>query len=148
MPYREHPLSPSWRRAAPVSRRRLAGALLGLPLLLAACGGGMSGGGSAKGGAAAQPIRIDVNASEMKFEPKTISARAGEVTFAVKNAGAIEHNFVIEDGAGGSPGRIPNIAVGATEQLAVTLKAGTYTFICGLPGHKEAGMTGTLTVTT
>lgn len=145
MPYREHPLSPPRRRAALVSRRRLAAALLGLPLL-AACGGGTSGGGSAKGGAA-QPIRIDVNASEMKFEPKTISARAGEVTFAVKNVGTIEHNFVIEDGAGGSPGRIPNIAVGATEQLAVALKAGTYTFICGLPGHKEAGMTGTLTVT-
>lgn len=144
MPYREHPLSSPRRRAALVSRRRLAAALLGLPLL-AACGGGTSD-GSAKGGAA-QPIRIDVNASEMKFEPKTISARAGEVTFAVKNVGAIEHNFVIEDGAGGSPGRIPNIAVGATEQLAVALKAGTYTFICGLPGHKEAGMTGTLTVT-
>jgi uncharacterized cupredoxin-like copper-binding protein len=32
------------------------------------------------------------------------------------------------------------------EELTANLEAGTYEFICSVPGHAEAGMTGTLTV--
>ncbi len=124
-----------------LSRRRL-GAALGLLIVvvsLGACGGAPQ--------TAAKPARVEFNASEMKFEPKSFSVRAGEVTFVVKNVGTVEHSLVIEDSARASVGSIPSIAVGATGQLVVTLTPGTYALICNLPGHREAGMTGMLTVT-
>ena len=35
---------------------------------------------------------------------------------------------------------------GETSTLTATLKQGTYTFLCPVPGHAAAGMKGTLTV--
>ena len=35
---------------------------------------------------------------------------------------------------------------GGSKTLTVTLKAGTYKFYCSVPGHRQAGMLGTLTV--
>ena len=125
--------------APPRDRLSAALGLLVVVVSLVACGGSPP--------AAAKPARIEVTASEMKFEPKSVSVRAGEVTFVVKNVGTVEHSFIIDDSAGATVGSIPSIALGATQQLAVTLKPGTYTLICNLPGHKEAGMTGMLTVT-
>jgi uncharacterized cupredoxin-like copper-binding protein len=36
--------------------------------------------------------------------------------------------------------------MGGTKTLKLTLKAGTYTYYCSVPGHRAAGMQGTLTV--
>ena len=63
------------------------------------------------------------------------------------NQGAIEHNFVIEDQSRRELAKIANIEVGKTEQLTVTLPAGAYTMVCTRPGHREAGMVGTITAT-
>lgn len=90
---------------------------------------------------------FEVAASEFKFEPRDITARAGEITFVVRNVGMIEHNFVIEDRTGQRLAGIPTIEVGKTERLTVSLTPGSYTIVCTYPGHREAGMVGTLTVT-
>jgi uncharacterized cupredoxin-like copper-binding protein len=37
--------------------------------------------------------------------------------------------------------------MGGTKSMTMTLAAGTYTFYCSVPGHRQAGMQGTLTVT-
>jgi uncharacterized cupredoxin-like copper-binding protein len=89
---------------------------------------------------------IDVVASEFKFQPTDITAEEGLATFVVRNTGVIEHNFIIELPSRDAVARIPNIEVGKTEQVSVQLAPGSYVTVCTLPGHREAGMVGTLTV--
>jgi len=40
----------------------------------------------------------------------------------------------------------PVVSNGGTSQVTVTLKPGTYQFLCTVPGHAAAGMKGVLTV--
>lgn len=96
---------------------------------------------------AAEGQVVNVVAKEFSFEPKEIRVKAGRVTFNVKNDGAVEHDFQImgvakhetEHGA-------ELIKPGATYTGAFDLKPGTHEIVCGVAGHKEAGMTATLIV--
>lgn len=96
--------------------------------------------------AAAAPSSVQIVASELKFEPNTVAVKAGQVQFVVQNGGAIEHNFVVEDATRKELGKIANIEVQKTEQVSVSLQAGAYMMVCTLPGHREAGMVGTINV--
>jgi len=56
----------------------------------------------------------------------------------------IEHNLTVAQGSkvlGATP-----TFVGGSKTLTLNLKPGTYTFYCSVPGHRQAGMEGTLTV--
>ncbi len=97
--------------------------------------------------AAGTASRVEIKAFEFAYDPKDLTVRAGEITFVVENTGAIEHNFVIEAAGGQTVAQIPNIGVRRTAELRVTLQPGAYTQVCTLPGHREAGMVGTITVT-
>jgi len=127
-------------------------AVLALALLVAACGGGGDegdGGGTTGATGPTAPTSappagetLSLTASEFTFDPASLTAPADtDVTIEVVNAGTIEHDFTIDEAN-------VKIAVPATEtgSATVSLPAGTYTFYCSVPGHKEAGMTGTLTV--
>ncbi|CAN5810663.1 hypothetical protein BH20CHL2_BH20CHL2_12340 [soil metagenome] len=63
-----------------------------------------------------------------------------EITFV--NEGALEHNFVVED----SEFATEVLAGGEEETITVNLTAGEYIYFCSVPGHRAAGMEGTLTV--
>lgn len=64
---------------------------------------------------------------------------AGAVHFTVTNAGNFQHNFTITDSSG-TVAKTPNFTTSAGAQsLDVTLKPGTYTIICSLPGHAAKG---------
>ena len=86
-------------------------------------------------------------AGALAFDKSTLTAKAGEVTIDMANpqgsglphAIAIEGNGVDKDGATAQPG--------GSSKVTVTLKPGTYTYYCPIPGHRAGGMTGTLTVT-
>jgi len=89
-------------------------------------------------------VRQYVNAIEKDFAIALdkSSVAAGTITFAIKNDGPPPHNLA-------SPGLkkvSETIDAGATTKLTVDLKAGTYTYICNVPGHEQLGMKGTLTV--
>jgi uncharacterized cupredoxin-like copper-binding protein len=56
----------------------------------------------------------------------------------------IEHNLTIEEG-GKVVGATPTFS-GGTKKLTLALKPGTYTFYCSVPGHRQSGMEGRLTV--
>ncbi len=91
--------------------------------------------------AAAEPVTVVSH--DIFFDPKEISIPANtDVTFILPNEGVTMHNFSIPD-----LGVDVDINPGETKEVVVNAPAGTYVFDCNVPGHKAAGMVGTLTVT-
>ncbi len=64
---------------------------------------------------------------------------------AFTNQAPLPHNFTISGPNGTVVGATPTFQ-GGTKTLSVALKPGTYTYFCTVPGHRQAGMQGTLTV--
>ena len=81
---------------------------------------------------------------QLSYDTKTLSAKAGSVTITMTNSSPVEHNVTIAQGSrilGATP-----TFTGSSKTLALKLKPGTYEFYCSVPGHRQAGMEGTLTV--
>jgi plastocyanin len=82
----------------------------------------------------------------LMFTKKTLTAKAGKVTIQFTNNSPIGHNLTIQQGTNGTVVGATPTFMGGTKTLTVTLKAGKYTFYCSVPGHRAAGMQGTLSV--
>ncbi len=83
-----------------------------------------------------------VTLSEFSISPSMISIDAGG-SLTVHNAGKVTHNLNVQ----GTSLKTPDIAPGGTAQLDLSsLKAGSYTVYCAIPGHKGAGMVAMLMV--
>lgn len=81
---------------------------------------------------------------QLSYDATKLAAKAGKVTITMANSSPVEHNVTIAEGSkvlGSTP-----TFVGGTKTVTVTLKPGTYTFYCSVPGHRQAGMEGTLKV--
>jgi uncharacterized cupredoxin-like copper-binding protein len=123
------------------------GALALITAVALACGGGGAAATKSAGGSASGPQEITVKGTDqLRFTPANLSARANApIKLTLDDTGdALIHDFVI-DNAGGKQVKIeaqPNSK--ATGEFSVP--AGTYQFYCSQPGHQEAGMIGTLTV--
>jgi plastocyanin len=100
---------------------------------------------SPAGGASSAPLKLAANPEgQLSYEPKQLSAKAGKVTITMANSSAVEHNVTVAQGST-VLGAIPTFK-GGVKTLTLNLKPGTYTFYCSVPGHRQAGMEGTLTV--
>jgi plastocyanin len=102
----------------------------------------------AEGGTAGSGAQVDFEANpegQLAFEEKSATAKAGKDTIDFTNSSAVPHNVTIEDAAGEVVGETETITEG-NGSAVVDLKPGKYTFFCSIPGHREAGMEGTLTV--
>jgi uncharacterized cupredoxin-like copper-binding protein/mono/diheme cytochrome c family protein len=83
-----------------------------------------------------------VTAFDIYFEPKEVTIPANtDVTFNIPNDGATLHDFSID-----ALGVKVDIQPGETGQVVINAPPGTYEYYCSVPGHKQAGMVGTLTV--
>jgi plastocyanin len=108
---------------------------------------GPTEGSEKSGGAGAQAsTTLDLAASPtaLAFDKTELEAKPGKVTIDFINPSAIPHNVVIEKDGEELAGFDP-ITEGE-ESVSADLEAGSYTFICSVPGHAPAGMEGTLTV--
>lgn len=107
--------------------------VLGLVLLLAGVG---------YAGAAAQ--KVTVVAREFAYVPNKITVKAGQpVQLVLDNKGVIEHDFVVDK----LKVKTGIIQPGKTGAVTFTPRAkGSFEFYCSVPGHREAGMKGTLVV--
>jgi plastocyanin len=88
---------------------------------------------------------------QLSFVTKAASAKSGPVTIEMPNQSGVTHNIALESGNGGAGGSGPvlgasKIITKGVASFKATLKPGTYTFFCQVPGHRAAGMYGTLTV--
>jgi plastocyanin len=79
----------------------------------------------------------------LAFDQTELTAPAGEVTIHLTNDAQIPHNVEVE---GNGVEEVSDTVTGADTSLAVTLEPGEYVFYCAVPGHREGGMEGTLTV--
>lgn len=141
-------------------------ALLALALAsaaLVACGGGDDGttttaaeggkanpapesGKEATGGGGGSTVEFEADpGGEIAYTTTEASAEAGKVTIDFKNPQSLTHDVAIEGSGGEEVGKTELIGEGETS-TTVDLKPGKYTFYCSVPGHREAGMEGTLSV--
>src|SRR3984957_6567541 len=81
---------------------------------------------------------------QLRYTTKNLSAKTGRVTIDFKNMSPLMHNMTIAQGAK-VLAATPTFQGGA-RKLALNLKPGTYVFYCSVPGHRQAGMEGKLTV--
>ncbi len=96
-------------------------------------------------GKAGSSLALAANpAGALSYNTKQLSAKAGAVTITMANMSPVEHNVTVAQGTkvlGATP-----TFVGATKTLKLQLQPGKYTFYCSVPGHRQAGMEGTLNV--
>ena len=105
-------------------------------------------GGEAEGGSAgsARAIAFEADpAGGLAYTTDKVTAKAGNVTIDFSNPQPLMHDVAIEDKSGKTIAQTEVIAEGSDSTTA-ELEPGEYTFYCTVPGHREGGMEGTLTV--
>lgn len=108
---------------------------------------GKGGGSGEGGGEASSPggmLEVSASESALEYEEESLETEAGKVTIDFDNPSAIGHDVKIEKD-GEEIGGTEVISQGE-ESATVELEPGEYTFFCSVPGHREAGMEGPLTV--
>jgi plastocyanin len=90
-------------------------------------------------------VHLSAVAGKLAFNTTKLSAKAGTVTLALANPSTFPHGIAIEGKGVDKDGKV--VGNGGTSTVTVKLKPGTYTYYCPVPGHRAAGMQGTLTVT-
>jgi plastocyanin len=111
---------------------------------IAACGDSGGGGGSGyrepKGPA---QETITVKGGNFFFDPSDIMAPAGVSAIELESEAGL-HDLVFDNG------KVPDFRLeassGNSDELKVDLEPGEYTIYCDIPGHREGGMEGTITV--
>jgi plastocyanin len=81
---------------------------------------------------------------DLAFDVTELQAETGTVTLAMENPSPIEHNVSIDGGGVDEEGE--TVGEGETSTVTAELDRGEYAFYCSVPGHREGGMEGTLTV--
>ena len=96
---------------------------------------------SAKNGVLLMPA--DPN-GQLAYVTKVATAPAGALEVESKNASSTPHDIALEGSGVNEKGE--TVSNGGVSKLSATLKPGEYTYYCSLPGHREGGMEGKLTV--
>jgi plastocyanin len=107
-------------------------------------GAEQAGGGGAAAKGPGGTLQLAADPTALAFDKQALDSKPGKVTIDFDNPSSIQHDVVIEQG----DQEIAKSALIAQSKTSVSadLAPGTYTFLCDVPGHAEAGMQGTLTV--
>jgi plastocyanin len=102
------------------------------------------GGGNEGGASGEVQVEADPDGA-LAFAEDELTASAGKATVNFNNPAPVPHDVRIED-AGGEDVGGTEVITESNESAEVNLKPGEYTYYCSVPGHRDAGMEGTLTV--
>ncbi len=106
---------------------------------------GRSGTGTAAAGDGQRPVVVEIPAAAqgLKFAKEEVSAATGTLTLRMPNPSDVPHNIAVDE-----PEKAEGEVVqkGGVSEITVDFPPGEYEYYCSVPGHREAGMTGTLTV--
>ncbi len=92
-------------------------------------------------------LQIEASPSgQLAYVTAKAAATAGRVTVEMPNMSGVSHNIAIQQGSSGAVLGASPFTTKGTATVSVSLKPGTYTYFCQAPGHRQAGMLGTLTV--
>jgi plastocyanin len=93
----------------------------------------------------ASTVSLGALDDQLAFTADQETANAGKVTVDFTNNSALQHDVVLTDSQNKIVGQTP-VFQGGSKSFTATLAPGTYTYYCSVPGQRQAGMQGTLTV--
>jgi plastocyanin len=130
--------------------------VLALVVAVAACGGDDDDEGSEEpaaeetttedtgGGGGGETLMLAADpGGALSFDQTELSAAAGALTIELMNESGIPHNVEVE---GNGVEEVSETITEGSTSLNLDLEPGEYTYYCAVPGHREGGMEGTLTV--
>ena len=107
-------------------------------------GGGGGGGGKVAGAHTSLTVKADPS-GQLSWTPTELTAKPGQVAITLDNPAPIQHDISLHgNGVDVKSDLVSNGGTGTV--IVANIKPGTYEYFCTVPGHKEAGMDGTLTV--
>jgi nitrite reductase (NO-forming) len=91
-------------------------------------------------------LKLSTTKTTLAYNKKVLKAKTGKVTIVMTNMSPVfQHDVAIKGHGVKAKGKV--VGKGGKSRVSVTLKPGTYTFYCTVPGHEAAGMKGKLIVT-
>ena len=89
-------------------------------------------------------LQLAASPTQLAFDTTSLTSKPGKVTIDFNNPAALEHNVAIEQN--GEQIAVSELVAKGKTSVSADLAPGTYTYLCTVPGHAEAGMEGVLTV--
>jgi uncharacterized cupredoxin-like copper-binding protein len=94
---------------------------------------------------AGSTVRLSADPSgALAFDKKSLDAKAGDVTLVASNPSPVPHNISVEGHGIDEHGK--TVGQGGSSTVQAKLAPGEYAFYCSVPGHRQGGMEGALTV--
>jgi plastocyanin len=106
---------------------------------------GTKGGGAAATKGPGGTLQLAADPTQIAYDKTSLSSKPGKVTIDFTNPAALEHDVAIE-GSEGKELAVSDVIGKGKTSVSAELAPGNYNFFCTVPGHREAGMEGTLTV--
>jgi plastocyanin len=103
-------------------------------------GAGKQAAGKGPGGT----VKLSADPTQIAYTTKSLSSKPGQVTIDFTNPAPIQHDVAIAQGS--KQIAVSKLISQSSTSVAADLASGKYVFFCTVPGHRQAGMEGTLTV--
>jgi plastocyanin len=89
-------------------------------------------------------VKLSADPIQIAYTTKSLSSKAGKVTIDFTNPSSLQHDVAIAQGS--KQIAVSKLITQSSTSVSAELAAGNYVFYCTVPGHRQAGMQGTLTV--